>query len=441
MSAIIKGFVQIDDFVTNVKGQVYHIGELSDYGRTFSKEKSETSSSNYPGYTLIGLKTTNDIDAYVAPTPSLAEEIFGVVRTALAYTRSHVRPFSVDDFAQSISADFYERISGFSFGDFSDNSVVALPQWMSWVSLSQNNIKIKVWLSDSALRNQYDEYSIDVIPPLDVIDQLFLPYNQALTQVNTRNLTSIGPVIAEKRGDHRETSLCFDAFGFVNVLDNAQVNPVVWTSLVYGPAGDNIDARKDAVVKYITENTDVAISVWEQIFPELFQRTEFFIIPRWDKQAVPNRTQLAQLYSTYVDPTESLTWACSYLSDIDPVKVRARLTCMPYGYKELSLMVVGGSSNPGGVSRIESVYPDYLPLPNTSIDFDRMQTDTKTWVLFLESLLMDAEIATQYSSVSPDHRKVYRNGHLYVAATLGNINFLVAAREDYLSFVEAQNNG
>ena len=103
-------------------------------------------------------------------------------------------------------------------------------------------------------------------------------------------------------------------------------------------------------------------------------------------------------------------------------------------------MVVGGSSNPDGSSRIEDIYPDYLPLPNTSIDFDRMQTDTKTWVLFLESLLMDAETATQYSSVAVDHRKVYRNKHLYVAATLGNVNFLVAAREDYMSFVESQAN-
>ena len=440
MSTIVKGFVQIEDLISNVKGQIFHVGELSDFGRTFSKEKSETTSSNYPGYTLIGLKTTNSLNEYLAPTLGIAEEIFAVVKDALAYTQSHVRPFSVDDFAQTIAADFYERIGSFTFGDFSDNSVIALPEWMSWVSLTQSNTKIKVWLSDSALRNQYDEYSIDVIPPVDIIDHLFYPYNQALTEVNLRGLSTIGPLIAAKRGDYRETNLCFDAFGFVNRNDKAQVNPVVWTSLVYGPAGDNIDARKDAVVEFISDNSTVSTSLWEQIFPELFQRTEFFIIPRWDKEAVPNRTDLAKLYSTYVDPVESLAWACKYLSDIDPVKVHNRLTCMPYGYKELSLMVVGGSSNPDGSSRIEDIYPDYLPLPNTSIDFDRMQTDTKTWVLFLESLLMDAETATQYSSVAVDHRKVYRNKHLYVAATLGNVNFLVAAREDYMSFVESQAN-
>jgi hypothetical protein len=103
---------------------------------------------------------------------------------------------------------------------------------------------------------------------------------------------------------------------------------------------------------------------------------------------------------------------------------------MPYDYKALMIVAVNGDTNVPEAARLPELFPDYVPVPSTSQDFNRMTERTRNWVLFLQALLVAAETATLYSSVPQNLRKQQRDGVLYVSSMFENINYLVAARSN-----------
>jgi len=204
----------------------------------------------------------------------------------VAYAGTHIRPYDTEEFRNNLLTEFHERIYSIEFGSFVDNGALALPEWISWKSSEHNDAYIRIWLADQSFAEQYDDYEIEVIAPMLNIDDMFGFYSTAVNTMNDRTISQLSDAIMAARDGLPETYLRMFTFDFLNIANTAVATSTNWAVLIYGRAGDNIDTIKDAIIEHILANSTHTRSEWAVKFPEIFRRTEFIILPRWDKLSV-----------------------------------------------------------------------------------------------------------------------------------------------------------
>ena len=425
----INSFMVISSFVNNSVGTIAPLGELSTQSLTYAKEKGEYLDSDNPGFRLTVFKAVDTITGQpsVLSIEQVKENI-DIIKIALVYARSHVRPYDPEDFRNTLIAQFYGKVSNIQIGDFKDNGSLALPEWISWMSISNNGNYNKVWLSDEAFQDQYDGYEIVVIPPLEPVDGFFGFFNVVSDKIAETDMAALSTKIQNIKDEYPESYLRFLTFDYRNVNNTSQVTPTNWTVLIYGKAGDNTDAIKDAIIAHVLSNSTHSRDEWETIIPDLFKRTEFILIPVWNKISIPNLTNLSALYSSMLNPTEVIAFAKTMTPFYAESHTQENIVTMPYDYKALSMIVVNGPNNVASKAKIGTLFPDYIPVPTSSIDFNRMSVKTRDWVLAIENLIIEAESITQYSSVHNNHRRIWRNGIMFMAIMINNVNYLMAAK-------------
>lgn len=428
---IIKGFVSINQYTNNAPNLVSKLAEISTWSLTYSKDVGEYYSETVPGYRLLTFKS---VDASTGNAVTLTDgqvtEALDLVRECLAYGTGHIRPYDPVDFRNVLLAKFFEKVGDINFGEFIDDGFKALPAWISWTSLDNDNSYVKVWLADSAFIDQYDEYSITVIPPLAALDGFFGSYSQAVTSLNSRTVSGLADAIQTAKDGSPETYLRIMDYNFINPLNVSQSNSTHWAVLIYGKAGDYVDAIKDAIVEYVLANSEHTRSEWEAILPDLFKRTEFIVLPRWDKVSIPNLTELAGLYSSILDPVECIQFAKQAIGFYSQTFIESNINILPYDYKAISLVVVNGANNVVGKQKLAEMFYDYLPVQTTSTDFSRMLVKTRDWVLLIERMLIVAETATLYSTIPTSMRRITRGDSIYITAMYDGVNYLVAAKSN-----------
>ena len=427
----LKGFVIIQSLLSNVPGTVSKLGELSTWSTTYTKEKGEYQNIDIPGYRLVSVRSLDTDTGNVEVSTTLADQVIEVVKAAYVYATLHLRPYDNDDFKSTLLADFYNRVSTINFGPMVDNGTLALPEWISWTSVSNNGAAVKIWLSDTAFADQFDEYDITVIPPLAIVDDFFSAPGIVKEKIESRSITQMMELVQEAKGVNPETYIRTLTFNYVSPIVGGQAIPTVWNVLIYGAQGDNIDAIKDAIIEYILANSTHTRAQWEAILPSLFKRTEFIILPRWDIYSVPNLVIQAGLYSSLINPVEAIAFAKAQIDFYTAPHIEQNITILPYHYKAIMLEVINGNTNIEGKEKLSMLFSDYIPVPTTSLDFNRMQEATRLWSILLEEMLIVAEKADAFSSTPRKMRKIYRGEKLYIAALFDNVNYLVAAKGNY----------
>ncbi len=424
---IVKGFVSRSDFISNADGVVSPIFEISPNSLTYNRERGEYQDNNYPESILHTFQSVDaDGNTYELPTTQVSE-VFQIVNAVLSYVSSHSAPYDKADFLATINVGFSGKVTDFDYGDLVNTAVQIVPEWLTWKSVTHPDTEVKIWLADLAFQEQFDGYKIITVPPIDLLDSFFGNYGQMVTALKAITFSIMQERCQTARADRPSTYIRAYDFDYVNPNNTAQKTTVPWAVLVYGKNGDNIDTIKDEIVEYILDHSTHTREEWEVIFPDLFKRTEFIFLPRWDLVAIPNLTVYSSIYSSMIDPYESISFAKGVLSTMPAAFIDNNLTVIPFDFKCISTLCVNGQNNVEGKKAIEDIFPDYIPVPTTSVDFDRMSENTRNWVLNMQKLLKAAETATQYSTVVNPMRRVKRNGMIYLSLYYNNINFLVAA--------------
>ena len=111
----------------------------------------------------------------------------------------------------------------------------------------------RIWFSDDSLYNQYDEFIILPITPIVGLDQFFNDYNSVLALVNAIQQSDTFSRVSTSKGVFPESVLRNDVFSWTDPTDVTKTIPTNWVSVIYGPAGDNLDAVKEAIRDYILE--------------------------------------------------------------------------------------------------------------------------------------------------------------------------------------------
>lgn len=430
---IIQGFATRSQQISNVKDTVADFFEISPFSLTYSRSRGEYQNSNHPGTVLHTFKSQDETTGEYYQLPEeFVKEIMDVVRAVYVYMTTNSYPYDDADFEASIQSGFPDVIMNFAAGDFFVGTQLTMPEWVTWESATHDS-KIKIWLRNEAFEDQYTNYEIVAVTPTDVLDDFFGNYSAMVT-----NLSSVTPALLLERLHDTVNELPFTytrlySFDYVNPNNLNQKTPVYWAAAIYGKNGDNIDSIKDAIAEHVLANSTHTEEEWKVIFPDIFRRTEFLFLPRFDKIAIPNLTVLAGLYDSVPDPVETLNFAREKWSEVDASWLENNLTIWPFDYKAVSLIALNGETNEDGKKKLKEMFPDYIPVGTGVLDFLRMSENTKAWVIKMVEAIKVAETATDFTSIVNPMRRIRRGDILYVAMMYNNVNYLIATRDSLLN--------
>lgn len=426
----IKGFITDNTIADNTSGVTNTLCELTTLAQTSAKEKGIYT---LPGYERISLVTFKSVDGTGAHYILDTDDKNAILTIAKTIHQDSLAGSIVNaaEVAANLTTVFSSAAEDFHVGPVVEGTIpggttTKMPEWISF-KLAGNVAYVRLWFSDPAFRNQYDEYEHVVIPPVDALDAFFGAYGSTVTQLKLRTIPELMTKISAATAGNPYTTLRTVQFNFVNQADTTQKTLTDWTVAVYGNAGDNVDLIKATLIDYILAHSTHLVNDWKLVLPDIFTSTEFIIAPLWDRYSVPNRVIEAGIYSPTVkvlNVHQRLLTVAAY----PEAHIKAYGTLSATTYKSLLFMAVGSPENRDGVVDFDVKFADYMAVPTESPDFGRMTTRTQQFVLLLHGLIVTAEEMTGSTDVPLGYNRLKRNNVLYAAATYENVQYLVVAK-------------
>ena len=427
----LKAFASHSLFINNTPGVISAVGEISTKSLTYAREKGSYKSINSAEIELTTFTSMlNGLQFQL--TTDIVDEIINIVKYIYNKAITIQGVVYRDEILQYLLTTYAATSFNFDSGNVVDNGRYFVPEWISWESKNTGNIGagnvIKIWLSDPSFQLQYDDYEIVVVPPIVPLDNFFLPASMVNTQVNAVNMSAMINNIQIAKNNYPETIIRSESFNYIDPYNSLNTFPTVWNLLIYGEAGNNIDIIQNTLINYILANSTKLKADWTILLPDLFKRTEFSIFPDWTRWGIPNRALVTGIYSPITNLTNSLTLLNNTVKNYPTAHINANASVLPQAYKSLSLLIVGSPDNKNNAFKISDIFSDYINVPTSSADFNRMSTITQAWVTMIATMIVTAENMNPFSSVPSGMSKVTRNGILYLVSNYNNIDYLVAAK-------------
>ncbi len=425
----IKGFCTRRLQADNNPHKVATFGELSPLARTFARDIGIYSKTDTPEFEFnvfshkrdgvsVGLVNTEFTDSVIEITKWIYDKSLTIGSDA-----------SRQDYLVDMGNMFYGRFQNLTVGTIKYSQGRTMPEWFSFSKNDGTDNTVKIWLSSDAFERDYDEYEIIVVPPLINVDTFFQPPNEIRSALNAVNIMDQMDLIQDAKQGSPETQLKAEVINYINPNDTNIIIPSTWYVLIYGPAGNNTESIKSAITDFILSKSTQPESAWKLIFPYLFKVTRMYILPRWDKLAIPNRTTNVGIYSPVATVSESLTYAKTSLFHMSTSFIDLNLQVTHHKYRAVSLLCCGGEDNAQDKFKLTDYFPDYIAESSNSQDFNRMAENTKLWTVLMEQLLILAENYNEDMSLPINVRRLTISNVKYVGKRFNNVEFLVAVRE------------
>jgi hypothetical protein len=441
MQLRLKGFVGIESLVSNTKGVISAVGELSTLSLTYSKDVGLYNSTAPSGYNYYSFLCAFDNGVAATVPLSIEQDIFQLA--AWVYNKQILNgaPSTRFDFLNDLVEQFQSTSTAINCGEMIQvDSNFFFPEWITWKKNdlpegdpAQDNA-ITVWFADASFSSQYDEYAITVVAPVDNLELFFNSKAALLAALNSRPLSETMLKIQEAKGGYPESILSGESFDWVDPVTSSR-HSTNWTLLIYGGNGDDVDAIRQAIRDFLSAHSTRTEAEWRAVFPDIYKNTEFLIYPRWANYAIADM----QLFQGIHSPISNLRKEINYLKQVQPglsaEHIESHATALPCNYKSLNLLFIAGPDNRDSIYDIKMVYPDLLNVPTNDTLWTMMSSDTRAWVTGIQEMLMIAETVGTYTDMPTGLRKVARAGVIYVTKKFGNINFLVASKATTPAYV------
>lgn len=429
MALILKGFAEIGSLVNNTTGRVSAIGEMTALSQTYATESRKYHHNDAAlGDVLFRsfYSYNNTSNQLVAPNSTHTATILRVTNWLASRAKALLLPNELAALRNQITNEF-SGLTDVDCGGYVSEGSYKLPSWISFKSNGGNHIS-KVWFADVNFRNEYDEFEIIVVPPVDTMDTMFEPSNvleplmKAYTPVviNEKLITLAGnnPPTAQKIYEHNR----------ISALAPTAI-PTFWSVLVYGRYGEDLDVINEAIIAHILANSTRTREQWKVILPSLFINTEFIIAPLYRRIAVPNQETHAGVYSPFVKNSD----VEQMITLIDPTNaawIRQRVVSAASAYRSLAFCAWGGNENIDGITDLSVKWPQYINVPTTSADFARMSPETQGFSNVLHDLLAAADTMTTSSDLPAGISRSTRNGKIFATKRYGNAQYRVFCKSN-----------
>lgn len=418
----VKGFISIKEKISNEPTKVDPLGELPTYCVTYTKELGMYNHSNYKDVKLYTLYSKNEAMEDVELSNIIQAEILKVYTEIKSYCDNNVKPIKKDELLRTVRSNLALIVNNFTIGKFVDSESDELPAWFSFTSIN-NNFRCKIWLSGKVMLYDYDEFEIMVIPPVEDLNVFFQGLSAVEDALSRRSINDLLDIAQVAKDLHPETVTKVLTYKWTDRLGNSiDTN---WVVLIYGVAGDTSENIKDAINEYCVDHSEYDTTEWKKYFKELFSRTEFVLIPRFDLYSIPSLYTEEGMFRSIIDPNEAIQNAIYLLPYYSSEHIRYNTRLLPYDYRGITIVSVAGDTNIEGYKKLEDILTDYIPVNSTSTDFMRMTKETREWCLAIEEMLTVAKNLDENSDIPEGYRRVRRHDRLYITKTINKVYYLM----------------
>lgn len=434
----LKGFMVFGPLADNSVDVIAPLGELSTHCATFSKEKGQyinAANKDSKLFSFLSQRVTTNGDKSLIMVPVVHQNA-ALSLGQWIYTKALAQEISQDRdaFQTTLLASFGQTHLNLAFGEMVSDGARWMPEWVSYNLNDAEENRVRLWFADDSFRRQYDEYEIGFVPPIAVLDDFFKDPLVVKAQVEAWSLTKALEKADVLKNRKPETVLLNKVYKYF-----AQLAPFItldtnWTIVIWGPAGNNPDIIKQELAKWILANSQHTEEEWMDIFPDIFTSTEYIVTPFYDNVAIPNRSIIVGVYSPTVSVTDTVAISKQTIKgkNYTQAHIDANLQTTGVLYGSLGLSVCGGPYNRGGVKKFSDQWPDYINVPTSSPDFNRMQLATQDFINLLYEMLIVAENATLFSDIPVGMSRVTRDGVVYIASSMNDILYLVVTKYSML---------
>lgn len=432
-------FVNIQSMIDNAVGKVAPLGELSPSAATFSREHGLYSNAATAPYArLICFRSTeaDDTTNNVTLIPMATTYSDPLLQVANWFAKQSIDGNFTSDStltAQNFSAEF----PNFTLLDIGKMYTNPAGKWLpgsvavKLTAASEDNY-LKLWFVDEAFKAEYSFYEIKILPPLDTIDALaddyetVIPLLQAITI--SKQLAKADALFSNDPYSH----LIGKEFEWYDFEDETQHTPSQWIVAIWGAAGNNEDAIRAAIRDYILTNSQYGQDRWEVHLPDLFVPTEFYIIPLWDRVAVPFQTLINGVYSPTVKPADAVTIAQATMDGYTSAWVSGNVEVSMTMFNSLSILALGNEKNRLAKPTFSAQWPGYAAISTTHIDFDNLDPDVQQFILMLNSMLVAAQTLTAYNDIPSGMNRVVRGDKMYLSSTYKDCQYLMLTKQYFI---------
>lgn len=437
----IKAFYRLSSLANNNPGVVATFGEIETQSLTFTTEDRNYKYPTYPNTELVTLQVVDDLQQPVVTTEALMQRITAVGEWLY---EQHIKgTIPADALREQIYASLrveFADLQWISMGELvrsAENSFF-MPTHVEFIATdSSYEYHVKVWLSNKKLQEEYEPYTLYIIPPVDNLNQFI---NNTVTVAGI--LSGFTPKkLLQKynaiRKDNPETRLDMFDLTWHDPEDSSSRIETSWGYVAYGTGATSLDNIKTGIRDYLAGNSQY--EDWPSIFPSLYEENDFTLVPLWDNISV-RETQVDQnLYASYVSIKDLTAIAkrstpTSYGTAASIEKhIAENLEVFSTFYRGMMIISIGNPSNLNRLVKLSALYPDYSSVPVSS-DFERMEEATRTFAERLAVCLETARTYREGDTVPSGYYRLNRNSKTYIAFLFNNYQYMVMTRDSYMTY-------
>lgn len=436
---MLKGFMVVDSRIDNTADTVAPIGELSPIARTYSRRKTTHHNPDIADVRYILFSST--LDERIIDESEIDETVVDSALILGKWVEDYVRNnLTVPDPSVIVSAiseafpDYSEIIAGEHVnveGDW-------YPSFIRYSHIDKDYTQ-KIWFSDSHFREEYDEYEIVVLHPIDSLDLMLSPYSEFNTELEKYTYSVQLDRLSVISKEHPYTLSRSQVYAWFDQDDFDLTLEVSWTVAIYGLAGDNLERIQNEIVETVRDETSGTDEQWQIAVPDLFSPTEFMLVPFWERLAIPDGDILSGIYSPITTHVYQGEVADIVLSHFDQDFLKSNMEVTSVVYRSMAILSIGQSTNRGDNYKLTDIFPDYILVGTTSSDFARMSPKTQEWVILIHDMLYVADNYIYEDTVPPNMVIVERNSVRYVLSQYDGAQYLVGERTSVIDKLKTGN--
>lgn len=437
MSTSYLSFASLSKLHNNSLQVTSPIGELSNKASSYAKDPGKFSLAvNVPSATeLVNFLAMQDDQEIVMPQ-NLAEVQINISNWLYDQALQDKITDSRTTCLALLVATFTNDIIIEDVGEMVTNNAIWLPSFVKGYHLvGEEQHGFYMWMADAYFLIQYPDVKFTVIHPLPLGNNFDSLMNMNYQQIDERFKLETPAVVAQRERVATNnfawpgTERNIYEFQILDLINTGKYNVGSWVVWSWGNGADAEDKLFDQMQKEILDSSQFGRDKWEEKIPDLFNPLEFYVIPRFDKQGIVNRTNGASTYSPIVDGETMMDIANVYLAPSMPadhlIKSAQTITFL---YKSLQALFVSKVNNREGFKKISAIVPKYQLISSLDPDFGSMDEEAMEFVRQMENLFAAAETVTPFSLLPIGITRITRLDKVCVAKRVGKVKYVVFTR-------------
>lgn len=426
----IKGFIGVSGYSDNTPDKTATVGELSKISRSFCRDIKEHVDKARPEivFNLFSSKSETELD-YAEPTADQTSFILEVATWVVDQGRLQIAVNDLVLYIQAINGRFVDFPGTWNVGALVEYDDGYYPSYVRYVTPEWS---FQIWFSDTEFQLQYDEYSIDVVFPVEDIDTLVQPYDTVHPLLAKATSTYMLDKVMQVEKTTPSTMNKGRDYTWYDFSDQTKTQPCNFVAVIFGKAGDNVDAIRSAIVDAILKVSVYDRSRWAEVLPELFSPDELMMIPNWNAIMESYDPLSDDIYTSVITTQQAEHIAISLTPTYLVDHIQQTMNIVPTLWRGITMMVTPnepfGDKEP---KTFQELFPDYMLVPTTEPDFHRMSEDTRRMSLLIYSLLTYAAEYSDYYVLPRDFSVTRRGSQEFITTSANGYLYHVLTKRSF----------